>query len=1199
MRKRLVNARGRVILSDVLEVLVKLSAPPPPPPEPNEPNQPITEGIPTGEVTADIAETPPDVPVIPKAPSAVWPGWFSGADFALGVATFVLAFLAASFLARNSDVWVHLASGKRLLAGEYVPGSDPFSFAPGDRTWVNHSIFFDAAAYLIHGDAGTGGALVAVKAFLVAMTFVLLMLIRRPSFPLWPWAATAAIAVLASTPYFQLRPFICSMLLLAITLLLLFRMPHVSGAKSWRFPIAFGVLCWVWANTDEWFFVGPLAVSLVLLGELVQGSKRKTEGSVPSDSPEKANAETELMYELPLGPLPDVPTLVKALVIGLLACMLNPHHIGVWQVPFELSGPKELTADPRLRQLFLTPLDRLYVNNAPLGYNLNGFAFGVLLIGGGALLALGSSRLRLAHVALWIGFAGLSLLTIYAIPFLAIVAVPIIASQLNGLSARTTLKTWGDPKTRFLLLGSAGGRVLSLMAVLLGCVFAWPGWIHPPSPNPAYVRHVAWEVEADPAMVRAARQLQSWRESGRLPAEAHGIIASVELANYCAWFAPLEKVFVNSRFNYHRPDWADYLAVRNGMRLIPSDELPDRKAFEETLKRHNAQYVGLHSGPGDSYPLRSLATLAIVNQWNEPSRWSPWFFDGRSALTGWRFANTPGQPTFDSLRVDPIMLAFGPDVQHIPQGQVLPAPVAGGWEDAFVRAPSIPPPGADEAIMWRTYQQFNQQLLEERQMALRVTAFLADRITGMAGVISRVLPTMQPSEGTRAIPFLALRAARTAIASVPDSPDGYYALYQAVSDPNLPISDSDRVIAQITALRQCLDRLPPPEEFRLGRYSASPTQVAAALAEAYLGRRREYDGVAAGLSVGGPGFGILTGMDATGVLVVEGNRPVRVPALSQRAGQGAIAGPFLLPLDLAREAFLQAQEYARYEFGIDPERAKAIVEAIGKDVKNVETELARANNAFETRRAAQKLPEQIRLALQYNLAGEALKLLTSRDMDPSRDFGQEAISYLLTRVALQMAVGRLADAARDLEQLAADSATQQQLAVPQIRDTFRALLYQRFLLEGNYPDAGKMLEEMDGPVIREDRNREVRAKFNSKPFLAIKPSVEDWAKVSLFAAIASPTTFDLVARSFAPLVAANEFLALQADLKRFRDLQTAFFFRRGLLYLFEGDIPEAERRFLLTRLPAVPDWGLPDYRHSGAEQYLAFIALARERVTKK
>src|SRR5439155_1142994 len=84
---------------------------------------------------------------------------------------------------------------------------------------------------------------------------------------------------------------------------------------------------------------------------------------------------------------------------------------------------------------------------------------------------------------------------------------------------------------------------------------------------------------------------------------------------------------------------------------------------------------------------------------------------------------------------------------------------------------------------------------------------------------------------------LALRAARQAIRASPDHPDGYFALAQVLADRDFPIPDGDRTVAQVTALRQCLLRLPPPAEFRRGFYLTSPTIVTRTLARLYLGRR--------------------------------------------------------------------------------------------------------------------------------------------------------------------------------------------------------------------------------------------------------------------------------------------------------------------------------------------------------------------------
>ena len=46
-------------------------------------------------------------------------------------------------------MWIHLAAGQRLFAGEYRPGTDPFSYSAADRAWVNHSLLYDAGAYLL------------------------------------------------------------------------------------------------------------------------------------------------------------------------------------------------------------------------------------------------------------------------------------------------------------------------------------------------------------------------------------------------------------------------------------------------------------------------------------------------------------------------------------------------------------------------------------------------------------------------------------------------------------------------------------------------------------------------------------------------------------------------------------------------------------------------------------------------------------------------------------------------------------------------------------------------------------------------------------------------------------------------------------------------------------------------------------------
>jgi hypothetical protein len=357
---------------------------------------------------------------------------------------------------------------------------------------------------------------------------------------------------------------------------------------------------------DQWFFVGPLALALVLVGELIQ---RKFWPQA-----DDKGADTE-----PLGRVPDVPTLAKALGIGILACMLNPHHVRVWDLPFEVVGGSGVKGDSQLRFLEMTPTDGDYFASKPLGrqlgYNVNGLAYAVLIVGGALGLGLGAGRIRLAHVALFAGFFLVSLGTIYAIPLFAVVAVPIIASQLNALTAGFRLKSWGDPKSRFLLLGSAGGRVMCIIAVLVACVLAWPGWLHPEPGHPAFTRRVAWDIQPDAGLVKAAQQLQEWRQDGTLPADARGLISSVDLANYCAWFAPLEKVYLNGRYNHHRVELPTFVAMRSGLGVVLQVVPPDRKRLAEQLESLGVEYVVISAGAGSGSVTRSANWLAQRAMW--------------------------------------------------------------------------------------------------------------------------------------------------------------------------------------------------------------------------------------------------------------------------------------------------------------------------------------------------------------------------------------------------------------------------------------------------------------------------------------------------------------------------------------------------------------------------------------------------------
>src|SRR5437879_9159883 len=119
-------------------------------------------------MTSLSASSSPSVPVAAPTP----PASLERLDLLLLVLLLALTFLVASFAAANSDVWLHLASGKRIAQGAWTIGVDPFSFATEANAtrpavpWVEHSWLYSLLLYLLYNLVG-GAGLVVLKALLV------------------------------------------------------------------------------------------------------------------------------------------------------------------------------------------------------------------------------------------------------------------------------------------------------------------------------------------------------------------------------------------------------------------------------------------------------------------------------------------------------------------------------------------------------------------------------------------------------------------------------------------------------------------------------------------------------------------------------------------------------------------------------------------------------------------------------------------------------------------------------------------------------------------------------------------------------------------------------------------------------------------------------------------------------------------------
>lgn len=717
----------------------------------------------------------------------------------------VLGFLLAAFAVRNSDVWQHLAVGRLVASGQYVPGVDPFGQDTAGRYWVNHAWLFDTLLYLGYWISGPNGTLlVSLKAFAVALLAGVLLQTRPTAQSLWPGVVTTWLALVASAPRFMLQPIVVSFVGLAVTAWLVQRLLATPTERRWWWALAGLMVAWV--NLDAWFFMGPTYVGLVCLGLHLEHTARPTEA-------------TALQRQ----------SLLRVLGLMVVASLLNPHLLWAWQLPYELtsSGVTEGLAGDRLfMAFFLSALSTDFWLSPQLGYNWNGAAYVTLVLG--SLLCLLGDRANVSwwKWLTWIAGLALSLSHARAIPFFAIIAAPLLAEHLSRLLARSAariaereaarvaeppLKSVAAPskprrspaQTRAVLAGLVRGWVL--MGTLAACVWAVPGWWHPLASHPAYQRRLGFTLIPDAGLARLAETLQRWRSDGRIPADVRGVANHPDLAHYCAWYAPAEKVWVDTRLHLFADRWVEYTQLRKAC----NDATQTIAVVNPLCAKYQWHYLALTDTDRG-------ATLAALQQlWADLTHWNTWYLDGKAALVG--YCADPSAPPagFRALNLNLTEEAFGP-AARIVKAPAPPNPPAPWWDVTAVPLPPATDTHTSELLL--TYHLHLNQRGALRGTGWSLGSLLAQVGGGPLLVCANYAPlgieqTLDAHElgSWYATALLAVRAARRAIASNPDDPEAYLALARAY--PFCPTNREYRRVGTLAALVQGLERAQVPGSF--------------------------------------------------------------------------------------------------------------------------------------------------------------------------------------------------------------------------------------------------------------------------------------------------------------------------------------------------------------------------------------------------
>jgi tetratricopeptide (TPR) repeat protein len=754
-----------------------------------------------------------------------------------------LAFMLGSFAVHNSDYWMHLATGRLLAHGEYAFGHDPFAFGTEGRYWVNHSWLYDWLVYQIWKIDATGAAAVAFKAIVLMVMAGFMLLACQPEpharIPLgsranptgWLAALLVAVALVAAAPRFLLQPTVFSFLFVAITFWLLMR--SAIRPASWRLPASLGVLFALWVNLDVWFVLGPALVALFLLGELLQMV-------LPGEAP---------------GQWSRVKILSLSLFVGLLACCLNPHTWHALTLPADLYAPQlaeSFRTDESFRYQFISPLDHRFYASEKFGKSFSGwFYFGLLALGV-LSFAINFGRLRWSLVLSWLALAAMSSLNSRAIPFFAIVAVPIAVWNLHAAVARWGARADNVPASEQLPAPSSAvggvsvtpeavmsflglmGRLLTIVLGVAALVLAWPGWLTPDAPA-WQDRRVAWRAEPDQAQKLVAEQIERWREQGRLPDSVHGFQSYPDLVNYAAWFAPKEKGFFDYRYSFLGDRSADFIDVRRALKDVAFEGKADNHILAEVFRKYAIRYIVVDRHDA------ALTAVLLQYMYLHPEEWSIWYMNGEVIVGGWQDKQAPGRPPespddLSGLKEDFVHAAFGPQTERISPptpGRLQldpdsPIPARTSW-DNFLSNPAPVPLESAAANQYLLLYNAGLNVGMNRLLAVNDMTQLASDVALHATPDWRALLVTLPIEAAwargrsldmvqaqvwyheDAVPafvILTVRAARQAIALHPDDPVAYFSLARAYGD-FFAKGSQIQIMGKIVALRQGMARLTP------------------------------------------------------------------------------------------------------------------------------------------------------------------------------------------------------------------------------------------------------------------------------------------------------------------------------------------------------------------------------------------------------
>jgi hypothetical protein len=340
----------------------------------------------------------------------------------------ILLLTGRSDMFRDPGTFWHVAAGEKMLATGRVIREDPFSFTRAGQPWVADQWLAECGMAVVHQVAGWDGLLLVTATLLAAIYAWMAARLLRAGLHWLPTVLLIAVAMMAGSPQFHVRPLMATIVLLGVSFGWLVDVE--SGKRRLRQLWWLVPLFVLWTNVHGGVLAGLGTAGLCISGWcLVAAWRLRTGGNMP----------------LVVAQLIEPTALLLVLIA---ATLLNPYG---------LSLPREWL------DTLTMPLPSFIVEHAPLDL-AEPVAWGVLVLAAAyiaALVGVFPQRPRITWLVPLVWFL-LALSRVRNAPLFAVTAVIALAdmlpySRLGRWLQRRDLLVQPDNRVPPLCSGTAAG----------------------------------------------------------------------------------------------------------------------------------------------------------------------------------------------------------------------------------------------------------------------------------------------------------------------------------------------------------------------------------------------------------------------------------------------------------------------------------------------------------------------------------------------------------------------------------------------------------------------------------------------------------------------------------------------------------------------------------------------------------------------